>query len=545
MTISRPRVWLALGLAALVLAPAFAQQVPLDALLRGGRIHYDGRRFERAGEQFQKALDEYGTTADGPMLAQIHTWLGLCDAQLQDRRAAAGHFLTAIDKDSAAAAKIRSDEQWQYYAYLSLIFRTREDFNTGQYDSALVAALAAVKIDPQKPQGYSLVANTYSVLGRYDEMRGVADDLLKLDSLSAEAFSLLGLYFLQKPDSMWKTPGARTARFDSTEYFYDRAIAVYTDRMEKATRQLGDLLKTDDRARIDAVAGRLVALSRQRNQTALENYIRKDLGAAKDQQLAQFAQIANQLFFAANNINSASSRAGTAMLRAAAEAKGDTSERYRAKAEDLFARAVGQDSSDFTALFDLGLAQYQGGKDSAAEASMQLVVLKANLALAAVPAPWLDSLVALGGRDAATAGYAEIPAFVGEGLDSTLAAMGSGMTMHTWLYWLHLKDRKTPAPVTVADTAGAFVSSLQPSVLEQIYLWLGSSQTALGSTLKDGKRDGWKAKFASAMGNLQVALKLNPEIADAYQNLGICYRELDQNDKAFEAFQKAEKLRKK
>jgi tetratricopeptide (TPR) repeat protein len=542
MTISRPRVWLALALLALVLAPALAQQVPLDALLRGGRIHYDGRRFERAREQFQKALAEYGATADGATLAQIHTWLGLCDAQLEDRRTAAGHFLAALDKDTATAARLRGNEEWQYYAYLSLLTMTREDYNLGQYDSALVAALAAVKIDPQKPQGYSLVANTYSALGRYDEMRGVADDLLKLDSLSAEAFSLLGLYFLQKPDSMWKTPAARAARFDSTEFFYDRAIAVYADRMTKSRKQLGTLLKTDDQARIDAVAGRLVALSRQRDPVALENYIKKDLG--KDKQLAEFAQVANQLFFAANNINSASSRAGTAMLRAAAEARGDTSERYRAKAELLFGKAVEQDSNDFTALFDLGLALYQGGKDSAAEAAMQLVVDRANLAVARAPVAWLDSLVALAGRDAATTGYAEVPEFVGNGIDSTLAAAGENRTIHTWLYFLHLKDRKAPAPVTVADTAGAFLSSLQPSVIEQVYLWLGSAQTALGSTMKDAKAEGWQAKFNAALVNLQLALKLNPKIADAWQNIGICYRELDRNKEAFEAFQKADNLRK-
>ncbi|MFO7651999.1 MAG: tetratricopeptide repeat protein [bacterium] len=543
MTIFRPRIWLALGLVALVIAPALAQQIPLDALLRGGRIHFDGQRFERAREQFQKALDEYGATADGPALGQIHVWLGLCDAQLKNPRRASGHFLTAFEKDSGAAGRIRANEQWQYYAYTSLMARTREDFNAGQFDSALVAALAAVKVDPEKPQAYSLLASTYSALGRHDQMRGVADDLLRLDSLSAEAFSLLGLYFLQKPDSLWPTPAARIARWDSTEYFYDRAIAVYTDRMAKARKQLGTLLKTEDPARIDEVAGRLTALSRQRDQAALESYITRDLG--KERQLVEFAQVASQLYFAATSINTSSARAGAAMLRAAAEARGDTSERYRARAEALFAMAVRYDSTDFTALFDLGLAQYQGGKDSASEVSMQLVITNANLPLTAAPAVWLDSLLALATPEAAAAGFAEVPPSVGEAIDSTLAAQGRSNVVHSWIYFPNLKSRKVPGPVTIADTAGAFLSSLQPSLLEQIFLWLGSSQTALGSSLSDAKRTAdAKAKFTAALVNLQTALKLNPNTPDAYQNMGICYRELGENQKAFEAFQKADKLRK-
>ncbi len=533
-----------LGLLLLFVAPLAAQQIPLDALLRGGRIHYEGQRFERAREQFQKALDQYGAAADGAKLAEIHTWLGLCDAQLQQRRSAAGHFLTALEKDPAMAEKIKANEQWQYYAYTSLVYRTREDYANGDFENALAAASAAVKVDPQKPQGYTFLANSYNALGRHDDMRRVADDLLKLDSLSAEAFSLLGLYFLQKPDSLWPAGTPATMRWDSTEYFYDRAIAVYVDRMAKARTQLATILKTDDQSRLSSVVSRLIGLSRQRDQAALETYIKKDLD--RERQLAEVAQVAGQLFFAATSINSASSRAGTAMLRAAAEAKADASERYRAKAEKLFAVAVEHDSADFVSLFDLGLAQYQGGKDSAAAYSMQLVLDRANLSLAAAPARWLDSLLALATPEARAKGYAAVPPSIGAAVDSILTAQGRSQVMHAWLYFPHLREQKAATPLTIADTNGVFLSSLQPSLLEQVYLWLGSSQTALGSSLTDAKRTTEaKAAFTAALANLQMAAKLNPNSPDAYQNMGICYRELGQKDKAFDAFQKADKLRKK
>lgn len=543
MSIWRSRIWLVLGMTAVVAAHACAQQIPLDALLRGGRIHYDGQRYERAREQFQKALDTYGATAEPATLAQIHLWLGLSDAQLNQRRSAADHFLTALNLDTALAGRIRANEQWQYYAYTSLIFRTREDYGLGEYENALTAALAAVKVDPQKPQGYTLVANAYSALGRFDEMRRTAEDLLKLDAQSAEALSLLGLYFLQKPDSLWPTPEARLARFDSVAYYYDRAIAVYTNRLGSARKQLATLLKTDDQNRIDAVANQLIQLSRRRDQSALEEYIKRDLG--KERQLTEVAQIASQLFFAAQNINSSASRAGTAMLRAATESKADASERYRIKAESLFNVAVQMDPTDLTSLFDLGLTLYQAGKDSAAETSMQLVIERANLPLTAVPSGWVDSLLALVTPETTPIGYAEIPERLGQAVDSLLSALGRSQTIHTWLYFLDLKNRKTASQATIADTAGMFLSSLTPQFLEQVYLWLGSSQTALANSFSDAKRtDAARAKYAVALANLEIATKLNPASADAWQNIGICYRELGQNQKAFDAFQKADRLRK-
>jgi len=286
-----PKMRLLLPLLVLTLTlPALAQNVPLDALLRGGRIHYDGQRFERAKEQFTKALDQYGAGADNSTLAQIHTWLGLCEAQLRNFSAAAEHFAVALDADSACAAKIRKDEQWQDYAWTALINRTREEHNADQPDSALRYALAALKVDPAKSQTYTLMANAYSALGRHEEMRGVAEQLLKLDAGAAEAYSLLGLYFLQKPESLWLTPEAKVGRWDSAAYYYNQAIAQYEKRFSEAKSVLAQKLKLDDQSRLDQVAWRLVALSRKQDQNELKLYIEKDLAAAR--QLVEVAALA-------------------------------------------------------------------------------------------------------------------------------------------------------------------------------------------------------------------------------------------------------------
>lgn len=539
----RPSRLMLFGLVAALVAPAAAQPIPLDALMRGGRIHYEGQRYERAREQFTKALDQYGAQADNSTLAQIHTWVGLCDAQLRDFAAAAEHFSTALEKDTSYAAKIRRDEQWQYLVWTALINATREDYNRGQYEPALRYALDALKIDPEKPQTYALVANIYSALGNYEEMRRVADELLKLNPGSPEAFSLLGLYFLEKPDSLWLGREAKLARWDSSVYYYNQAIAQYEDRFNKTKAALRDSLRISDPARLDQISWSLIEKSRVADQSELKRYIEKDLNAAN--RLPAVAQAASQLFFAANNVNAASSRAGTAALRAAAETRGDTSEKFRGEAEVLFGKAVEYDSSDFTALFDLGIAQYQGRKDSLAEMTLQRVVNGATVPIAGLPAGVLNELLSLVTPDAAKTGYLEISGPLTGKIDSALLAQGHVAGGYNWFYFPDLKGRKDFTAAIPADAPGMFLSLEQPQLLEQAYLWLGSSQTGLGTVMDTlNHKDARVALFNRAIGNLQMAVKLSPQTPDAYQNLGICYRELGQKEKALNAFETAEKIKK-
>lgn len=537
----RPSLAILLLTAVLVL-PAAAQQIPLDALMRGGRIHYEGQRYDRAKEQFTKALTEYGATADNSAVGQIHLWLGLTESQLHKYNAGADRFLTAMEKDTTIATKIRANEQWQYLSWTALISATRESYNAAAFDPALNYALGALKVDPSKSQTYALVANIYSALNRYDEMRAIAGDLLKLDAGSPEAFSLLGLYFLQKPDSLWPSAEAGIVRWDSAGYYYDQAIESYEKRFAEAQAALAKQLKLDQ-ARLDEVSRKLIEKSRLQDQAELKRYIETDLNAAK--QLTEIAQAASKLFYAANNLNVASSRAGTAMLRAAAETRADTSERFRARAEALFGQAVEYDSTDFTALFDLGITQYQGKKDSLAEISLQTVINGAVVGIGLLPQPWLDSVLTLVTPSVAESGYVQITGLLAASVDSVLIARGRKSAGYSWLYFPDLKTKKLTGPATLADTAGMFLSLEPPRLMEQAFLWLGSSQTGLATTLSDaGKKDAAKAGYERAIANLLIATKLEPKNSDAFQNLGICYREIDQKDKALKAFENADKLRK-
>ncbi len=530
-------------LTAMLFVPLAAQQIPFDALMRGGRIHYEGQRYDRAKEQFTKALDQYGATADNTALGQIELWLGLSEGQLRNHAAAADHFVTAMEKDTTLDAKVRANEQWQYLAWTALISATRDNYNADANDAALRYALAALKVDPSKSQTYAMVANIYSALGRYDDMRAVAGDLLKLDAGAPEALSLLGLYFLQKPDSLWPTKEAKAVRWDSAGYYYDEAIVAYEKRYASAKADLAKQLKLTDSVRLNQVVAQLVEKNRLQDQSELKRYIEIDLNAAK--QLAEIAQTANKLNYAASNLNLASSRAGSAMLLAAAESRADTSERFRAKAETLFARAVEYDSSDFASLFNLGITQYQGKKDSLAEKSLQAVIDGAVVPVGMLPQPWLDSVLKLVTPTAAETGYTQVTGLLAAKVDSILVTNGRKSVGYGWLYFPDLKTRKLTGPATVADTAGMFLSLALPHLMEQAYLWLGSSQTGLATALSDaGKKDAAKAGYERAIVNLLIATKLDPNNSDAFQNIAICYSVTGNSGKSLEALKTAEKLKK-
>jgi len=526
-----------IALAVVVLAgAAFAQSVPLDALLRGGRIHYDGGRFDRAKEQFAKALNDYGATVDGPSLATINMWLGLSEAQLRDFAAAAGRIQAAFAADSGVAKLIRGNEQHTYWAWTALINTARTAYAQMSYDTSLTYALLALKVDPAKPGNYALIANSYNALGRYEDMLGTARELLKLEKDNPEGLGLVGLYYLQKPDSLWPAE-MKQARWDSCASYYGQSIAVYEKRYGDAVKTLGDKLKLSDPAKRDEVAVLLVEKSRSGDQEGLKKYIEKDLGAAK--LLPDIAQLASQLFYAANNLNVSSSRAGSAMLRAAAESKESTAVRFRAGSESLFVKALRYDPFDFAAMFNLGIAQYQSQQDSLAEATFKRVIDGAVVPLTALPADWQAKLLALVTADKAPAGNLSLTDSLLLPVDSILSSLGRLAGGYRWLYFPQVRDRKTYAPLAPADADGMFLSLEPPQALENIYLLLGVTQTGQGIALGEAKKkDAAKARFEAGVKSLNSVIALNPKNAEAWQNLGHCYRETEQRDKAEAAYKK-------
>ncbi len=517
-----------------------AQQIPLDALMRGGRIHYSGGRFERAIEQFSNALDQYGATVDKSALAEIHTWLGLSQAQLRDFAVASDHFHEALAADTAVAGRIRADEQWQYWAWTALIGTARATFNEGDYEASLRFAQDAAMVNPDKSGAYSLIANSYSALDRYEEMLATARDMLALDAESPDGLGLIGLYFLQKPDSLWEGD-MKTQRWDSCAYYYQQSIAIYQQRYDASVETLGEQLGVSDPARLKDISWQLIKKTRENDQAELKRYIEEDLDAAA--QLNIVAQLASRLFYAANNLNVSASRAGSATLRAASELEAEEAKEFRAKAKGYFATALEYEPYDYAAMFNLGITQYQDQEDSLAVATFKGVIEGAVVTLVDLPGEWQDKVLELVTADNVGDGYLSLTDPLFSEIDSVLATMGYPSGGFGWVYFPDLRTRADFTGATRDDASGIYVSLESPGALENIYLLLGVSQTGLALTLLDNEQqDDAKALFTEATGNLLMVTRLNPDNAEAWQNLVHCYRETGQQDKAADAYKKYEKL---
>ena len=522
------------------LAAAQNKNIPLDAYLRGGRIHYQGGRFERAKEQFANALEAYGSQVDNVKLAEIYVWLGLCEAQLRDYDAAAGHMSEAIESDSTAVQLLRNDEQSEYWAWTALINAARQAYGRASYDTSLTYAMAAIKVDPGKSGTYALLANSYNAMGRYEDMLATARQMLQLDAESPEGLSLVGLYYLEKPDSLWAGELKET-HWDSCATYYNKAIDIYEKRFKDTRKSLGDKLRISDSTRLNEVGWALVERSRKGNQEELKNYIEKELGAAK--QLAEIAQIASQLFYAANNMNVSSSRAGSAMLRAATDTQGDVATRFRAAAKSLFETALVYDPVDVTAKFNLAIVLYQSQEDSLASVTFQEVIDIAVVPLDVLPEEWQEKLLGLITADAVKTGNLSLEPATAASVDSILSTRGYSAYGYSWLYFPELRNKPEPLPTTPEDGKNIFLSLEAPHALESIYLLLGVTRTSMALSLAEAKqKDAATAKFNQAIENLHTVISLNPENAEAYQNLVHCYRETDQKKKAEDSYKKYKEL---
>lgn len=513
-----------------------AQTVPLDALLRGGRIHYQGGRYERAREQFQKALEQHSASADPVVLAEINLWLGLCDAQSHAFGQAAAHFLRAIELDTTLPGRIRRDESQLYHVGTSLLRTAQHGYETGRYDSAVLFANAALRIDPSKPQIYSLIANAYSAEQRYDEMFSTARRMLLLDTASAEAYNLIGLYFSQKPDSMWVTSELRSTRWDSSLLYYRKALSIYETQLAAARKSLEQTLRTSDHGRLAAIEETLYRYSRNPDQNRLRRYVETALGSTQ-QQVAQLAAIASRLYYARSRINITCSRAGSAMLRASYEVSGDKADSFRLRAETLFNRAIEHDRADHNSLLNLGIALYSRRQDSAAAAVFEQVVQGFVVPLSMVPPPWRETLLSKIDVAAASVGYAQLAEQYVSITDSILEAIGYPGLGYEWLHCPELRNRTGSTEPSTSDTGLVLLSTEPPAQIENTYLLLGVSQTGFGLTLLEAQRtEAASSYFSRAIANLLTVTKFNPRNAEAYQNLIHCYRETGQRTKAEDAY---------
>jgi Flp pilus assembly protein TadD len=257
------------------------------------------------------------------------------------------------------------------------------------------------------------------------------------------------------------------------------------------------------------------------------------------------AQVASQLFYAANNLNVSSSQAGTAMQQAANETYSDPerSTAFRDLALAYFNGALKYDRNDNTARFNLGITYYQTEEDSLAEATFRQVVEATVVPLSKLPGDWQRTLMGTIDSEVAAVGYYRMDAATMASVDSILEPEGYPSGGYGYLFFPELRDKEGFTAATAEDAGAMFLSTHHPSTLEQIELLLGVSQLGVGmKQIDNGDKEKGEAMVTEAIATLKTVLLLNPGNADAWQSLGHCYSKLGQKNKALEAFKKYDEL---
>ncbi|MCX7784634.1 MAG: tetratricopeptide repeat protein [candidate division WOR-3 bacterium] len=477
---------------------------PLDALLRGGRIHFQGGRYERAFQQFQSALNSY------PGNPEARFWLALSLEKLGKSVESAENFDTCFIDARDYVDKMLKDNNIQYTVFNAFTRAGNIMNQKGNYDLAIKYFTRATESDPKNIQGYLQLAQIYSTVDSVAKIKGIADKLFQLDSLNPQINVILGKYFFKKQD------------WDSSLFYYEKSVKQFTNSLNKAKDLLSTELKIDS-PKTETV---LIKLSELRGTKQLESYIAESLKAKP--KMTKLAGMSNEIYLIINLLSSSYFYAGSSALQKANTFTTETQQKqYLSLASNYFNEVLRYNPLDYDALFNLGFTQYRSGADTEAEKIFSSITQLALLPLSSLKESLARSLIA--GVDDMKKGYWEIKTELIKDVEQELDKRKTFKTGYWYLYFPSLKNT-TPAELA-SNLSKVFVSGLDPVAVEELMLFYGAVQTNL-------------KKYDSAIVSFNTVLALNPKNQSAYRNLAVCYREKGEQKKAYEILQEGERIKK-
>jgi len=216
-------------------------QVPLDALMRGGRIHYDAGRYDRAKEQFSKALGSYGANAD-TVRVHILIWLGLSEAWMGELDSARSCLAAAHALTPALTERLKTEKRWA--DLLAALGRNAAD-SLAAFDVAHSASEQVVRIPVQRNGlwGFADASGNIVIAPEYDAVRefheGLAAVMLvkRVESpdtsydfplwgyINTDGDTVIGLQFREAGDF---SGGLARAVTDRETTYIDRKASVFS-----------------------------------------------------------------------------------------------------------------------------------------------------------------------------------------------------------------------------------------------------------------------------------------------------------------------------
>ncbi len=488
-------------------APIYSQKaVPLDARLRGGKIHFQGGRYARALEQFDAAL------VDFPGNPEARFWKAIVLEKT-------GKFIeSAVNFDSTFITapewldKTQKDEMFQYSAWNAFIKAGQKMDENGDYASAISYYKRATNINPQSPQAFLYLSQVYTTLDSLEEIKNIAKSLFELDPQNQQVNILLGLYFFRKED------------WDSSMVYYNKAAEFFMQDRQNAVANIAKELKQDlDQAEI--TANKLIV---KRNTRSLETFINDSLKAKN--KLVTLGRLTEQLYLDHAELNICNFRSGVAALQKANDIKPESlQQRYFKTAIDYFIEASKYNPVDYDAKFNLGMTYYRSGADIKAESIFNTLTQLILTPLQNVNPKLSQNILSLITMENLSAGLFEIVPPVLNEIDKEFEKAYTFKTGYWYLYYTDFKKAKELP--TSANYDKIFLSTFNSDIIENLWLLLGATQTNL-------------KKFDDAIKAFNMVLDLNPKNQDAYRNLAVCYREKGDQVKAYEILQQGEKMKK-
>jgi tetratricopeptide (TPR) repeat protein len=490
----------------ILVIPLVAQQVPLDARLRGGRIHFQGGRYEKALEQFDLGLRDFPTSAEARF------WKAIVLEKLGRYVDAAANFDTTYKNAPEWLEKTVKDPIFQFSAWNAFLKAGQAMEQNGQYSDAVIFYRRTTVIDPKNPQGFLLLSSVYSALDSFVEVRKMADALIALNPNNQQANILLGMYFFKQAD------------WDSSLIYYDKAIAAFTQDWDAVKNLISKELK------LDTVQASLVAakLIKYRNERKLETYISDSLKA--NSKYMTIAKLTDQLSIDEAELNICNLRSGISALQKVNSVVQDSlQKKYLNIAIDYFYKALHFNPNDFDARYNLGMTYYRAGSDIKAESTFQELVQLSFISLNTVSEKLSQNLIGLIIKDNLSIGYIEVKEPLLEEVEKELTNRVTFTTGYWYVYfWTFKKSDVLP---TEADANKIYLCSLASVAVENLWLLLGATQVIL-------------KKYDDAITSFNTVIALNPQNFDAYQNLAVCYREKGDLKKSYEYYQEWDKLKK-
>ncbi len=304
--------------------------------IQGGKIHYEGGRYEKAAELFRQAIEE------NPKSAPAYLWYGLTMVQLKNYPEAAKSFDKVFELDPTYSEKIKRQENLKTLVWVGYMGATDRFVREKRFKKALKYVKRAIDMDPKNYRAYTTLARIYVGLKDYEELKTTAEKLFALKKESPEAYTLLGVYYFSKE------------KWDSALVYYSKAIEGFNKAIEETKKRLSSLLNLNE-SQTDSLSLKLISLHKRGEKRFLTDYI-KDSLSLKPPQSFMVSRVADELYGYTGEL-------GTCYLRAgAASIKRDSFK----IAERFFEKALKINPDDYDAVYNLGIVKYQLKKDEEA-----------------------------------------------------------------------------------------------------------------------------------------------------------------------------------